>query len=293
MTDTNASPDPDVLAQSAYATEEQLAIRIRTHKEYTHPRIDFPEWVLDKLAWRGDEQVLDIGTGTGNYHALVHERAPQGRLIGGDLSFRMLEEARALAGEPAADVVLLDAQQLPFPDDAFDVVLANHMLYHVPDIPATLNEIKRVLRPDGCLLSATNSAATMEEFDTLARRACTLLGYPRQQFHHPHNRFTLENGARQLARHFQAVARYDVPSALHFPEVDPAVAYLDSTRNMLAPELPEAVDWDEFMDVIEKQIERLIRRDGELRVRKLAGVLIATQSGGFAREYLARLNNHA
>ncbi len=45
------------------------------------------------------------------------------------------------------------------------------------------------------------------------------------------------------------------------------------------------------MLVIEKQIRRLIRRDGELRVHKLAGVLIATNGGGFAKRYLEQLNS--
>ncbi len=292
MSKTESSTDPDVLARTAYATDEHLAVRIRTHQEYTHPPINFPEWVLDKLAWRGDERVLDIGTGTGNYFDLIRERAPDGPLIAGDVSLGMLRQARDHS-DGVAHVALLDAQHLPFASATFDVVLANHMLYHVPDIPGALEEIKRVLRPEGCLVTATNSAVSMAEFDTIARRACTLLGYPRQQFIPAHNRFTLENGVRQLARHFRAVARYDVPSALHFPAVEPAVAYLDSTRDLRAPQLPDGISWEAFMEVIETQIQRLIRRDGELRVHKLAGVLVATERGGFAREYLARLNNHA
>ncbi len=165
------------------------------------------------------------------------------------------------------------------------------MLYHVPDIAGTVTEIRRILRPTGCLLAATNSISTMEEFDTLARRACTLLGFPRQQFTHPHYRFTLENGTVQLAQHFRAVARYDAPSVLHFPDVQPVMDYLNSMRALRAPMLPRDVSWEEYMLVIEKQIRRLIRRDGELRVHKLAGVLIATNGGGFAKRYLEQLNS--
>lgn len=290
MSDSNATTDPGVWTQEAYATDEQLAVRIRTHEHYTQPQMNFPEWVLDKLTWRGAERVLDIGAGTGQYFDLVRQRAPQGHLLAGDLSLGMLGRARDHAAATGIAFVNLNAQHLPFADQTFDVVLANHMLYHVPDIAATVAEIKRVLRPTGCLIAATNSASTMEEFDTLARRACTLLGYPRQQFTHAHHRFTLENGTRQLARHFRAVARYDAPSALHFPEAGPVMEYLNSTRALRAPELPEDISWGDYMDVIEKQVRRLIRRDGELRVRKLAGVLIATTNGGFAGDYLSRLN---
>ena len=133
----------------------------------------------------------------------------------------------------------------------------------------------------------------MGEFDTLARRACTLLGFPRQQFTHPHHRFTLENGTSQLAQHFRAVARYDVPSALYFPNAAPVMAYIDSMRAMHKPQLPDDIAWKDYLDVIEQQIHRLIRREGTLLVRKLAGVLVATVAGGFAEPYLSRLDSAA
>ena len=93
-----------------------------------------------------------------------------------------------------------------------------------------------------------------------------------------------------LAQHFRAVARYDMPSAFHFPEPEPVIAYLNSMRALREPQLPEGVAWEEFMDVMERQITRLIRHFGELQVHKLTGVLVATNGGGFARDYLGKLN---
>jgi hypothetical protein len=143
-----------------------------------------------------------------------------------------------------------------------------------------------VLRPDGCLIAATNSRDSMPEFDTLARRACTLLGYPQQDFKAAHTAFTLENGAPMLAHHFRAVARYDLPSAFHFPEVAPVMAYLNSMQALRAPQLPAEISWQDYMDVMEKQVTRLIRHFGELKVEKLAGALVGTNGGGFAQHYL-------
>jgi SAM-dependent methyltransferase len=167
------------------------------------------------------------------------------------------------------------------------------MLYHVPDLNRALDEIRRVLRPDGCLIAASNSMHTMPEFDTLARRACTLLGYPKQDFKPVSTAFALENGPAMLAHHFRAVARYDIPSVFHFPEVAPVLDYLNSTRSLREPQLPAEIKWDDYMDVMEKQITRLIAHFGELQVHKLTGVLVATNGGGFAREYLRRLNGAA
>jgi len=58
-----APPDKTRLVTESYATDEPLSVRIETHRRYSVPAIDLPAWVLDRYSWRGDETVLDIGTG--------------------------------------------------------------------------------------------------------------------------------------------------------------------------------------------------------------------------------------
>src|SRR5258707_8629748 len=217
MTNSPAT-DREILTHQAYANDELLKVRQRTHELYSFPQLNFKEWVLDRIAWRGDERVLDIGAGPGSYFTLTRGRIPKGQLVAGDLSLGM---ARQAVENPDAGTVLnFDAQTLPFSDGAFDVILANHMLYHVPDLDATLVEFRRVLRPNGCMVAATNSQYNLPEFEQLIRRAYGLLGavgpdiepmYPME-----HN-FALEDGAVRMARHFFAVERFDLPSALSFP----------------------------------------------------------------------------
>jgi SAM-dependent methyltransferase len=289
MGEINPITDHRILTRHAYATDRHLAVRMRTHELYSRPKMDYPRWVVDTVSWRSDAWVLDVGAGPGTYSDSVRERIPDGLYVAGDLSLGMARQASA-GGMP---VLNLDVQHLPFADAAFDLVLANHMLYHVPDITRALSELQRVLKPAGLLIAATNSTATMPELDMLARRACTLLGYPRQEFIATHRDFTLENGPVQAARFFRAVARYDLPSALHFPDVEPVLDYLNSLQAIQEPQLPPDVTWDEFMSVMEQQITRLIRHYGELQVQKLAGVIVATNGGGFARQYLNNLNGRA
>ena len=59
----------------------------------------------------------------------------------------------------------MDAQDIPFEDDTFGCVVANHMLYHVPDLDKGLAEIRRVLKPGGKLYAATNGEAHMLELE--------------------------------------------------------------------------------------------------------------------------------
>jgi hypothetical protein len=80
--------------------------------------------------------------------------------------------------------------------------------------------------------------------------------------------------------------RYDVPSALMFSEVKPVIEYINSTRPFYEPYMPQEVAWEDFITIMTDQVRRLVDHFGELTINKLAGVLIATNKGGFAAEYL-------
>ena len=81
--------------------------------------------------------------------ARLAERRPALTMVGADVSTGMLVAARGSLATCAP--VALDACTLPFDDDAFDVVMANHMLYHVADLDQTVAELRRVIRPGGAL----------------------------------------------------------------------------------------------------------------------------------------------
>ncbi|NJL93069.1 MAG: class I SAM-dependent methyltransferase [Anaerolineae bacterium] len=281
------------LALAAYADEKAMLIRKRTHDLYTVPPMDYQNWVLERIAWNGNEQVLDLGSGPGTYAEATQARLSAGRYVGVDLSMKMLQAARERT-QPDLQQAVAHGQQLPFPANAFDVVLANHVLYHLPDIETALGEIRRVLRPEGLLVAATNSQNTMPEFHTLVQRALRLLGrntnsedHIEQQFF---SQFSLESGTVKLARHFRAVARYDVPSLLVFTEAQPIIEYIESTQHFYEPYLPEGIIWKDFVAIMSDQVRRLMNHFGELSINKLSGVLLATDSGGFAAEFV-RLTN--
>lgn len=285
--------DRDNLMKRAYVDERHLETRIRTHELYTVPQFGFPEWVLGQHQyWQGNEWVLDVGCGMGVYIEQVLQRIPQGHFFATDLSYGMVNRASQQEDAHQATFLVQDAQGIAFPDNTFDVVLANHMLYHMPDLDAALSEIHRVLKPTGIIIAAVNSQFTMLEFVTLKRRALTLLGYPPPDEENSisYEGFDLENGSVKLARHFRGVVRYEVPSALVFQEPQPVIAYVNSMRSLDEDNLPPGVAWEDYMMVMTNQIDRLISHFGELIINKLSGVLIASDAGGFAAQYFATLD---
>lgn len=277
------------IVQQHYQSADKWRIRQQTHDQYTYPRTDFVAWIMKHIPLKGDERVLDVGCGTGLYYNYLHEKFPDMTYVGVDFSSAMLAEHKS------DQLSRGQINYLPFADNTFDVVMANHMLYLTPNVEAAIVELRRVLKPGGMLVTATSSTNTMPQFKELFRRAILLVSPPgtSRDVNVPPNlyqRYSLENGSVMLSRHFYAVVRHDLPSALVFPEVDPIMDYLESTRDMREPQLPENVSWAQVMLIMREQISNLIHSLNALVVDKLSGVLIATDSGGFIAEYVEKQN---
>ncbi len=268
-------------------TEQALRIREETQARYSTPRIDFARWTLDAIDWRGDEALLDIGAGIGSHYARLTEAQPGIDYYALDLSPSLLQCHPC----PADRLTLADAARLPYSDDSFDIVMANHVLYHLADIEAGLLEIKRVLKPDGRLLAATDSLQSLPELQVLMRRAIVLLSENGAQVNPPAlpgEAFALENGTRILARHFYAVVRHDLPCQLIFDDVDPALEFLESMRELRQSSLPDDVSWDDMMLIMRQQMSQLLQLLGKLELNLAVGALVASDRGGFIHEFVAR-----
>ncbi len=99
------------------------------------------------------ERVLDVGSGAGTDSLVAAQMVgPDGRVTGIDMTPEMLAKARAAAAEmgaPNVEFVEGEAEQLPFADASFDVVISNGVIDLVPDKDAVFSELFRVLAPGG------------------------------------------------------------------------------------------------------------------------------------------------
>jgi arsenite methyltransferase len=99
------------------------------------------------------ERVLDVGSGAGTDSLVAAQMvAPEGRVTGIDMTEEMLAKARAGAAEMGIENVEFhegEAENLPFPDENFDVVISNGVIDLIPDKDAVFSEIYRVLKPGG------------------------------------------------------------------------------------------------------------------------------------------------
>ena len=101
------------------------------------------------------EHVLDLGSGAGTDSLVAAQMVgPEGSVVGIDMTPEMVAKARASAAATGlANVEFLEAEaeQLPFPDARFDVVISNGVIDLIPDKDLVFAELFRVLRPGGRL----------------------------------------------------------------------------------------------------------------------------------------------
>jgi SAM-dependent methyltransferase len=200
------------------------------------------------------------------YLGALHGRGHRGLVCGCDLSAGMLLSARPQAG---TDPLLVgDAQALPFADDSFDVTLAMHMLYHVPDRARAIAELRRVLRPDGVALVVTNSNTHFEQLDDLlVECALAVTGVERMPVR-AHISFTVENAPAELGAVFPSVETRLLESELIVDEVEPV---LDYARSMSAFVADTERELDGVLEELGRRVRATIRDDGAFRVRTAGG----------------------
>jgi SAM-dependent methyltransferase len=176
-----------------------------------------------------------------------------------DFSSGMVAEARQRLAplDRQFTVVQADVRDLPFSDQTFDAVIANFMLYHVPDRRRAFAEIHRVLSANGPLFAVTNGGRHMQEFKDLVN------GVARDTLRSEELGFSLENGTAQLAPWFDHIHLARYPDTLVVTEAEPLLAYIRSYVTGLGDDLERAV---------REQIEAELAAHGALKITKDSGM---------------------
>lgn len=270
-----AYENPSFVARQ-YGDASKVNARISLHERFsTNPR-PWQDWVLDNLDVPEEARILEIGCGPGNLWLANRTRIPEGwRLTLTDASPGMLRHAgERLGPDERLRFLVADARDLPFESDAFDAVVANHMLYHVPDRGRALSETARVLKPGGALYAATNGEGTHREMGWMQRVLDPTrgdAGYFRDLLG-----FSLENGGEQLSRHFQEVSLHRYRDVLVVTETGPLVDYLLSgTAADAATDEAGAGELRRRASELEERLERELTRHGGIRITKDVGMFVA------------------
>jgi len=220
--------DQNYLKNRQYKDASNLNTRVDIHRRFSVNPYGWHPWVFDALATLPEQaRVLELGCGPAHLWTTNAARIPAGwEITLSDLSDGMLDTARHnLSGIPHSfEFRQMDAQSIPFDDERFDAVIANHMLYHVPDRPKALAEIRRVLKTDGRLIATTVGDHHMDELNIWLGRVNGNLDFALLPV-----QFTLESGLAQLQPFFSRVEIRRYEDHLQITEIEPLIAYIRSS----------------------------------------------------------------
>ena len=268
--------DQDYLRSDQYRDETNLNARIDLHRHFSTNPKGWMTWLFDQLHYDTTCRILELGCGTGTLWEKNLSRVPADwNIILSDISAGMVAKARETLEmhEPHFKFLVIDAQRLPFPSEHFDGVIANHVLFHMPDLEEALAEIRRVLREGGRFYASTIGPDHLRELHELLARFSG-----KNQFSKADNPsiFTLQNGAEQLSRFFSHVRVLIYDDSLQITEAQPLIAYVQSM--MTENSAIEAKD--EKTKEFEQYVQVELARNKSICITKDQGLFSAVRKDG-------------
>lgn len=260
--------DQAYLRQVQYRDGSKLSDRAQLHVKYSAAGVAWFPWLGRQIQWPVEARVLEVGCGTGWFWAEAAATLPDDLdLTLTDLSIGMVGEAldrmrnrgwhRRIAGHVA------DVQALPFTPEQFDVVVANHMLYHVPEPRLAVREMARVLRSDGAVLAATNGPDHLRELWEV--RDEVFGSDPGRWFSEV---FGIENGDEIFREQFGEVSWHPYADRLICRDPEDVLTFM---RSCPPAETASQEELDHLAEVVRR---RFAEGDGVLEVAKETGVFV-------------------
>ncbi len=215
------------VVKQQYATSNNLNTRISIHDKYSTNKTGFGNWIVSNYKINKGAHVLELGCGTGdiwkNREALINSCF---KLILSDLSEGMVTTTKDNIGDyDNIEYKVLDIQELPYENETFDTVIANMMLYHVPNLDKGLSEVRRVFKPGGHFYCATYGEHGIIEY--LSK---ILSAYGVED--NINKNFTLQNGYAILSKTFSKVEKLAYKDSLAVTNIDDMVEYIYSLSSM-------------------------------------------------------------
>jgi len=262
--------DQEYLRSEQYQDASNLNARIQLHARFSTNKKGWHPWVFEQLNLPSECRILELGCGPADLWRENLHRTPEGwDLTLSDFSMGMVQQARhnlsASSRRFAFDVV--DAQAIPYGDGVFDGIIANHMLFHVPDIEKALSEIQRVLKPGGRFYATTVGETHMRELRELVNRFAPERGHSDQGFLRS---FVLENGLDHLSPWFSHATLRRYEDGLVITEAGPLIAYV---RSMIGGPPLSGDRLAEFTEYVDEQLAS----HGAIHVTKDSGLFEAVR----------------
>ena len=212
--------------KNQYQNATNISSRINLHSLYSQNKQGWFPWIFQQCHIRPGLRILELGCGDGTLWTDNLSLIPEDISITlSDISSGMLRDARRAIGSSDTRFAFraFDCKKIPYKDESFDLVIANHVLFYCDDIPAVLKEVCRVLSPGGHFLCSAYGKAHMQEVSQLVEDFDDRIVLSADKLY---ERFGRENGQKILEPFFPDAKWHSYEDFLLVQDAEPLISYV-------------------------------------------------------------------
>ena len=235
-----------------YKNATNISARIRLHRDYSVNQEGWFPWLFSNLHLKPGMKILELGAGNGALWSQNLAKIPAGvTVVLSDISEGILADAKkAIDQQSQFQYAVFDAQKIPFADNTFDLVIANHMLFYCDNLAKTLQEVQRVLKPDAAFTCSTYSKRHMHEITDLVQSYNDNIVLSSTNLY---ERFGLDNGRQILQSYFKNIVCHKYRDAIELSDSMPIISYILSCHGNQNSILLD--HYQDFKQYVDQQVE--------------------------------------
>lgn len=250
-----------------YMNAKNLETRITLHDKFSINKQGWFPWLFEQIDFSTVYRLLEIGCGNGKLWESNSYNLRNREIFLLDSSEGMIDDVRQKLGNEY-NYIVANCQSIPFKNNYFDTIIANHMLFYLKDLKQGLSEITRVLKTNGTFYCTTYSKLHMKEISELAKNFDSRISLSDDPLP---ERFGLENGRQILSNYFSFIELKKYEDYLLITEAQPLIDYILSCHG----------NQNEYLGNRLKEfkiyIEDLIKESQGIKITKDSGLFICTK----------------
>lgn len=260
----NLESEKEILQRSRDASNLNEGVKLMDR--FCLSECEWYQWIYKKLEIHPGDSILEVGCGNG---ALWEKNLDY---IIDDVSITLTEMCEEMIEDAQSNLngsdrnfkfQIADMDRLPFEDESFDVVIANHILFYMKDIDRVLSEIKRVVKPGGKVYCSTIGKNHMKELEGLMLSFSHNVRIPEDKLS---SKFGLENGEEILKGYFSNVVKHLYEAKFVVNDSYGILEYIYSIPGNILDII------DTRKKDFEKYIKKSIESDGEFYITSNLGL---------------------
>ena len=258
--------------KTQYLNASNISARISLHQMYSTGRPGWFQWIYDNCSICRNMNILELGCGSGTFWTVNRDKLPPDiNVTITDISEGMIRDAkRNITNSGLAQYNFsyntTDCCNIPYPDNSFDIVIANHVLFYCNPVTKAVNEIHRVLKSGGRLICSTYSSRHMQEINQLVSDFDSRIVLSADKLY---TIFGLDNGCQLLNDDFKQIEKKIYKDSLIVDKAEPLIEYIMSCHGNQNQYLLDR--YSSFKNFVSDRLSR------PMHITKEAGIFVCTK----------------